>query len=190
MLTECNLLPWRQYAYQKKLVRIVKVSAVIMLVMVVIGILGYFFLLQNIAIYTHHQRSYQKKLRDMQPQLRAIKRWQVQLAQINEKNCWINKLQCVQQKIPYLLQQIAFLTPKAVCITTIYRNGQKVHLSGVSQTSKPLFAMVHHFEQLAWLRDVRLNQVNMKPILQSHRWLSSFTIEFTLREEKGEAVCK
>lgn len=189
MVTEYNLLPWRKQAYHHQLVRMGKISVGIIFSTVLIWIVAYFFIGQNIAIHKHRQSIYKKKLTQIKPQLRAIKQWKEQLGQIDEKNCWIRQLRIMQQKIPHLLQQIALLTPKEVCVTTISRSGQRIRFSGFSQTSKPLLAMVHHFEQLTWLRDVRLNQVNTKPLLQTHRWLSNFTIEFTVRGDDGEKVC-
>lgn len=189
MVTEYNLLPWRKQAYHHQLLHMVKISMGILFSTVLIWIAAYFIIVQNIAIYKHRQSTYQKKLTSIKPQLRSIKQWKAQLGQIDEKNCWIRQLHIMQQKIPHLLQQLALLTPKEVCVTTINKSGQKIRFSGFSQTSKPLLAMLNHFEQLTWLRDVRLNQVNTKPLLQTHRWLSNFTIEFTVRGDDGEKAC-
>lgn len=185
---EYNLLPWRRQVYKKKLAQIIKISALVSICIVFFGWVIHLRLSQNISFNQKYCKSYLKKIQDLKPQLQAIKRWQAELAQVKEKNCWILRLQTMQQKIPNLLQQIAVLTPKEISVTAIFRNDQKIHISGMTEISQPLLAMVEHLEKLQILHDVHLNQVSVKP-QQADRWLSNFTIESTVGGDDGVELC-
>lgn len=185
---EYNLLPWRQQKYQQKILRIVIVCISIILFMVLLGWGVHQRFGKHMVVNQHKQEIYQKKIHDLQPHLQVMKQWQADLARIQEKKCWILKLQTGQQKIPQLLQQIAVLTPKEISVTSMMRRDKRIFFSGVSEDTQSLFVMVKQLEKLNGLHQVHFNQVNVKP--QQHRhWLSNFTIECTLDDEDRGTLC-
>lgn len=159
MLHRVNLLPWRdakrQYHQRRFFVLVFSV--------LILGGLAQW----GAGVFIEYQQNEQQQrivflqahIASLDYKLSELKRVEQQHESLMTRLKVVEDLQEQRNKTTYLMNLVPTLIPEGVYVDKIKMNGERIELTGISDTTSRLATMLDHLENSKWLSNVEMHSI-------------------------------
>jgi type IV pilus assembly protein PilN len=173
-MANINLLPWREKRRELKQREFATASIAVVLVCV-LALLGVYTYFQG-AISDQDERNARldNEIRLLQVQVAEIASLRDQKQQMIDRMQVIQRLQGDRPKIVYLFDQLARTLPQGVFYKSVKREGERVQIVGIAESSARISALIRRLDASEWFNDPRPTEIKAAP--QFGEFASQFTL--------------
>ncbi|MFA0415570.1 PilN domain-containing protein [Vibrio renipiscarius] len=159
MLHRVNLLPWRdaKRQYHQRRFFVLAFSVLILGGLVQWGA----------GVFIEYQQNEQQQrivflqahIASLDYKLSELKRVEQQHESLMTRLKVVEDLQEQRNKTTYLMNLVPTLIPEGVYVDKIKMNGERIELTGISDTTSRLATMLDHLENSKWLSNVEMHSI-------------------------------
>lgn len=183
-----NLLPHREEKRKARRQQFYALSALVLVLAAVIWLLGYTLINGLINVQEEKNDFLKKQIAELDKQIDEIKKIKEQTSALISRKQVIESLQANRAETVYLFNELARQVPAGIYLRSIKQTGDKITLSGYSQSSARVSTLMRNLDESPLLERPEL--VEVKAATVDKRRLNEFTLNVFFTRQTAEQAKK
>lgn len=183
-----NLLPHREIRRKDQQKKFFGTLAVMVGIGVVISFLVYSKLDNQYENQKSRNKYLDEEIAKLDKQIDEIKKLREQIASLLSRKKVVEALQANRSEVVYLLDQLVRQLPDGVFLKSIKQTGNKVTISGLTQSQARVSTLMRNLESSPHLENPGL--IEIKAIQQGNQRINEFTMTINVSRTKTEDDAK
>ena len=178
-----NLLPWREEQRQARRQQFAALAGLISVLAGLVWFLGYTIINGHISTQEGKNGFLKKEIAVLDKEIEEIKSLKEQIDLLLKRKQVIESLQANRAETVHLFNELARQIPEGVYLKGLKQTGQKVMLSGFTESNARVSTMMRNLEASPPLENPRL--IEIKAVMAGNRRLSEFSLEVQITRQQA-----